>query len=368
MIGTRVFIFLGIGVFLLGAAGRMFGAEPETIEQAIAAVKAVTDPDPIKQDRQRAEKALKIVQARVKVINDLSGTFLQTIPIDVWNQAFGEPTILDRAKVLDAARAKGWDLARAAWTIKGGACDEHASLMKMILQSAGVANVKIMRSNSPHAFPVVNIAADADPDIPWTWGKDAFIPDSWAGEVVSPVDSWDKRLYFAGGKCFVSPGASLSTREKLEKMVVKGNDYLKQHCDVYKELLTRFAKIPAGVRDQMSFQPPRNVCTSCGNISGAWIGELEVTGVSGPSSIEKGQTRHVRGGSFTVAQKDCDVSLRFNTNEIIGTMENDVAVLSKPVTGSLVEVKLTLENGKLRVVLKQGSGATVITSEGLFSQ
>src|SRR2546430_7850435 len=139
-------------ILVLAVAGSAHAQAPDTIEQAIAQVKRITDPDPAAQDRKRAEEAMRIVQNRMKVINDVSGTFLQTIPIDVWNQVCGDGTIRDRARVLDVARAKGWPLSKVAWFVKAGACDEHASVMQEILQGAGVRNVRIFRSNSPFFF------------------------------------------------------------------------------------------------------------------------------------------------------------------------------------------------------------------------
>jgi len=45
--------------------------DPETLEEAIERVKAITDPDPIIQNRKRAEEAKRIVRGRVEVINNI---------------------------------------------------------------------------------------------------------------------------------------------------------------------------------------------------------------------------------------------------------------------------------------------------------
>jgi hypothetical protein len=217
----------------------------------------------------------------------------------------------------------------------------------------------------------VNLPPGADPDIPWTWGKDAFIADSWQGGIVSPLESWETKIYFNSGKAFVAPGAALSTREKLQKMAERGEAYIKQHCDVYEPLMVKFKQIPPEMRDSMSFRPPLDACTACEEIAGAWTGQLAVTAVSGgPTSIEKGQKRNVAGSQFTVVQqKDCTVVLKFNTNEIRGKVSKGTADLSEKVTGTLTGAQLVLTDGKLKVTIKQGFGAGgVITSEGTLTR
>jgi hypothetical protein len=205
-------------------------------------VRAVTDPDPITQNRKRAEEAKRIVTGRVKVTNDISGTVLQTLPVDVWNWVTDNGNLKTRGQIIDHARAQNWDLAKVAWIIQAGQCDEHSSLMQYILKSAGVDNVVIFRSAGPHAWPVVNLAPDADPDIPWTWGPNAFVPDSWSGETLTPEQTWGESLYFDNGKKFVFSGRerrATTTRELLMKYVREGNDFIKQHCVEYQELLSR---------------------------------------------------------------------------------------------------------------------------------
>jgi hypothetical protein len=190
---------------------------PETIEDAIAQVAAIKDPDPYKQDRLKANAAFKMVTNRILIINDISGTMLQTIPADIWNDFTSCGRTKARAEALAVAREKGWDLARASWNLKAGACDENVSLMQEILTRAGVKNVVILRSNSPHAFPVVGLAPDADPDIPWTWGEHAFVPDTWVKTNYPPpldVDKiWNKSLYFGGGEISFSLEKRVSRRE-----------------------------------------------------------------------------------------------------------------------------------------------------------
>jgi hypothetical protein len=170
-----------VSLALAWSFGDAAGAQsaPEKIEDAIAIVAKITDPDPHKQDELRARAAFNMVRDRIKIINDVGGAILQTMPVDVWNYFSSCGNIKARTEALDIARAKGWDIARASWIVRAGACDENSSLMKEILTRAGVANVTILRSGSPHAFPVVGLAADADPDIPWTWGPNAIVPDTW---------------------------------------------------------------------------------------------------------------------------------------------------------------------------------------------
>lgn len=254
---------LGFGVF------NVCGQEPNTIEEAIEKIKAITDPDPFRQDRLRAEEAKRIVSKRVKVLNDVSGTLLQTMPVDVWNWLTEDGNLKTRGQVLDAARAKGWDLAKVAWLIEGGQCDEHASLMQRILQGAGVQNVKIFISDHPHAFPVVNAAPDAEADIPWTWGPNAFVPDSWANETWNAVDTWHRKIYFNNGESFVGgtekktkdrPAAGKTARQLLQEFGER-RELAERNCDQYGKLLRSYFKIPIRYRKTMShkaYRPPED--------------------------------------------------------------------------------------------------------------
>jgi hypothetical protein len=239
---------------------------PEKIEDAIAIVAKITDPDPHKQDELRTRAAFNMVTDRIKIINDVSGAVLQTIPVDFWNFFSSCGNIKARTEALDIARAKGWDIARASWIVRAGACDENASVMTEILTRAGVKNITILRSGSPHAFPVVGLAPDADPDIPWTWGPNAIVPDTWNGKFhPMPLDVekiWEDSLYFNGGENFVLAYGRTTTRELLKQMAERGADYIKQRCDVYRPAMMKFMLIPEKYRNRMALKPPKleDVC------------------------------------------------------------------------------------------------------------
>jgi hypothetical protein len=261
-------------------------AAPDTIEEAIARIAAIKDPDPFKQDELKARAAYQMVTDRIKITNDISGSVLQTIPVDFWNYFSSCSNIKSRAQALDIARAKGWDIARASWMVKAGACDENASLMQELLTRGGVKNVVVMRSDSPHAFPVIGLAPDADPDIPWTWGPHAFVADSWSRTLYPPplaVDKiWNDGLYFGSGSHFVAPGPHTTTRELLRDMVKKGDDFIKQHCDAYRPAIAKFMLIPAQYRAKMAFKP-----TSADDLCplAAWAGD-KWTGFKGRSRYD----------------------------------------------------------------------------------
>lgn len=67
---------------------------------------------------------------------------------------------------------------------------------------------------------VVDLAPDADPDIPWTWRPHAFVPDSWSGQILAPSDLLDNPLYFAGGDKYAFTGLKDTTRH-LRRVVGK---------------------------------------------------------------------------------------------------------------------------------------------------
>jgi len=106
----------------------------------------------------------------------------------------------------------------------------------------------------------------------------------------------------------------------------------------------------------------------CSDISGSWTGVLAVTEIQGVSSIRVGQKRNVGGGIFTVTQDGCEVTLKFMTNEIRGTMKSGTAVLNKQVSGALAKATLTFSEGRLKVTLKQNIPDGHIVSEGLLAQ
>jgi len=105
----------------------------------------------------------------------------------------------------------------------------------------------------------------------------------------------------------------------------------------------------------------------CPDISGYKAGEIRVTNISdeGATSIPIGQKRSVGGNSFYVSQTDCVVTLKFNDNEISGTMVKGVAKLKNKVKGTVSKAILTHDEDKLQVLLDQITpSGVVITSIG----
>jgi len=235
-------------VSLIGqAASANPAAQPQTIADAIARVRAITDPDPQRQAYLRTLEAKRIIENRIKVTNDLSGLLLQTLPVDFWNDFNGEGKLKTRDEVIEIARTNNWDMAEVSWMLQAGRCNEHAELMQRILTGAGV-NVAVLMSESPHVFTVVNIAPDYDPDIPWTWGDKFILADSWSGQVLtSPRQVWDGALYFRSGSLGVGL-TTFTTRRKIKHMVKRGPQFLKDNCALYRKLYTKFMTIPPDVR------------------------------------------------------------------------------------------------------------------------
>jgi hypothetical protein len=105
----------------------------------------------------------------------------------------------------------------------------------------------------------------------------------------------------------------------------------------------------------------------CPDISGYKAGELRVTSISDntATAIQIGQKRNIRGNSFYVSQKDCEVTLKFNDNEITGMMVKGVAKLKNKVKGTVSRAILTHDGDNLQVLMDEiaPSGVT-ITSLG----
>ena len=106
---------------------------------------------------------------------------------------------------------------------------------------------------------------------------------------------------------------------------------------------------------------------NCPDISGYKVGELKVANISDKdaTSIPIGQKRNVRGNNFYVSQKDCEVTLKFNDNEISGRMVKGVAKLKNKVKGTVSKAILTHDEDKLQVLLDEITSSRVtITSSG----
>lgn len=93
---------------------------------------------------------------------------------------------------------------------------------------------------------------------------------------------------------------------------------------------------------------------SCPDISGSWSGILEVKD-NGGSDISKGMKRPVKGGRFNVTQNGCDITLKFDNNEISGKMEKGIATLTDNPKGTLTEAILTFNYDALNVTMNQKS-------------
>jgi hypothetical protein len=106
---------------------------------------------------------------------------------------------------------------------------------------------------------------------------------------------------------------------------------------------------------------------NCPDISGYKTGELKVSSISDmdATSIPIGQKRNVGGNSFYVSQTDCEVTLKFNDNEISGMMVKGVAKLKNKVKGSVSKAILTHDGDSLQVLLDQmAPNGMTITSTG----
>lgn len=254
-------VFLIAFIILLAAfpATRRHGAAPstpETLDKAIEQVKAVYEADPTLSERRRAEKAaqkaMAIIRSRITVYNGSEEDH-------DWHQFKYTWNPLYRRK-FDAFAAKrfkiiGREHAEHAWSYELGACDECAALMSELLKGAGVKNVTILKSNSPHAFPVVGLAKDANPDIPWTWGENFWIPDAWAIRYyMVPETVWNDPNIFSEGEYYVDLPAGNDAyakgqaRKELRFMLEQGREYLKERCPRYEELYALYDLIPKDLR------------------------------------------------------------------------------------------------------------------------
>ncbi len=271
-----------------------FAKEPATIAEAIQQVKAITNPNPLVQATNRADRARQIVHSRVDTLNSGWGTFLQTIPMDAWNLVISEGIYKSRAEAIAKLRnMHGMDSVRAAWILKGGMCYEHASLMKMILNGAGTP-CQLLHSNSPHDFPIINLSPAVDPDIPFTWGDKFIVPDSWDNMTYTGPDAatklWHSSHHFDRGNAFVWSNQKVTTRERLQYLVRHGKDYTEQHCQEYKDLVAKYSFIPENERLDPSYPPEWCMGKSCDAWLGVWQTPVPTTPTPTPkiSVMRKG--------------------------------------------------------------------------------
>ena len=225
---------------------------PETLDDAISQVKSVYEQDKTQPERARAEKAARaaidIIRSRLWIFNKD-----KTTKVRQWVSVTYNPFYREKFKKFGKLRQskEGRERAELAWEYKLGACEECATLMHILLTGAGVKNVKLLKSDCPHAFPVVNIAEDAHPDIPWTWGEDFWIPDAWNNKIFrTPEVVWKEGSIFDGGACYVDWYKSMivPVRKELLSMVERDKEWIKQRCPRYKELYALYTLIPKGLR------------------------------------------------------------------------------------------------------------------------
>lgn len=132
----------------------------------------------------------------------------------------------------------------------------------------------------------------------------------------------------------------------------------KKLCDINLGGKWNYISSPAVDRNSYRWSP------NCPDISGSWSGILEVKD-NGGSDISKGMKRPVNGDRFSIIQNGCDITLKFDNNEISGKMEKGIATLTDNPKGTLTEAILTFKYDTLNVTMNQKSPAGyVVRSAG----
>lgn len=289
-------------------------AIPEGIEtraQAAQWISSIHHEDPTTQNAMRAEAARQVVSTRVDVVNDVSGYAWQVNPLQplkFWGdglhpdapiptRTYGDraaavmdysrgtikPKTPEQQANLDYWRSIGPE--QAAWDLGLGACTEHAHLVAEILREAGV-EVQVFNSTNGHVFPVVNLPPGADPDMPWTWG-DAYIPDSWMGQGMTPEQAWYNHWIFGRGSGYVGAGSANTSRERLLALARSLRNDDPELIEEWRELWER---LPPSIRDRYPEPPQANSRIQRGTMGGQGGGQNGFTG-SGPRN-----TGNIGGG------------------------------------------------------------------------
>lgn len=231
------------------------GQEPATMEDAIKQVKAITDPNPAKQNELRAQEAFNIITRRIRNINSTE-------------DAADLPEFTDLGRELTYLRGdkprpgqslgvpvSGEELMKWVWQNRAARCAESVDLLTKILNGAGV-QVTSFTSTAGHQIPIINFASDGDPDNPWSWGADAIAMDAWLKRKLRTEEAWKEKWYFNNGKSFVSLGnAPFSTRQRIKEFSGRGRDFIKRYCQQYRQMLDKYFRIPARYRKDLDFRP-----------------------------------------------------------------------------------------------------------------
>jgi hypothetical protein len=176
----------------------------------------------------RAKLANDMINARISTFNNGTGVVTHYVP--------GIDGTKHRAAV-DLLRgdgapteANGEQFVNWAWSLRTGACEEHSNIMASLLRKSTKLPVKILKSSAGHSFVVVGMAPGADPDRPWTWGKEAFVADSWLGKVMTPQEAWGEKYIFQNGAAHTfdqSVSKSPEIRKWADTFRAKGPAYVK---------------------------------------------------------------------------------------------------------------------------------------------
>lgn len=208
------------------------------LKHVIAELKKITDPDPAKQARLRADLANEMINARITTFNSAWGTIRQTFPFWDLGNLKGRVDVVRGPKSPEGGAA----LCRLAWAYKAGACEEHGNLMSYVLTESGVPKdkVKILRSaigSSGHVYVGVWLKDGYDPDRPWTWGDKAFVADSWMGSNYTPQQAWHQKWIFNNGNSDASPGKGHGSRHWYRTFHERGQAFITSRPDQFQNLI-----------------------------------------------------------------------------------------------------------------------------------
>ncbi|HEY6342937.1 MAG TPA: hypothetical protein VIY49_15700 [Bryobacteraceae bacterium] len=214
-------------------------------------------------DRDKADFVRQIVHTHVEASNGAWGTTKYIASGMGQTAGITNGDYFNKANQTDSLSNQPLDsitLAQKTWEAGMGVCDPQATLMQVLLTDSGVASTILRRDGTNgHAFPVVGLDKGADPDNPWTWGSNAFVPDSWQGETISgPQNIWDNGEIFNGGTYHVYDGRVKlpPTRELIDDLAAHPNMF-DNSPGALLALVERIDAYPPEIRDQLLAKLPQ---------------------------------------------------------------------------------------------------------------
>jgi len=190
----RTLSLAGLSLLAFAITVNAQNTRPDTIDEAVAAVRQMREEGA--PNERIAWYVAHVVDHRMTNGNSAEGFIARTVwyytDADRWNLQHRFDA--ERDSVAGRTQGRSYvDLARWAWDLQWGQCNEAAAMSYYILHTADVP-VRIRTVPNKHVFAVIGVdGEDEDLSDPRTWGEDAWIVDGWVGGAIRSSRMWNYR-------------------------------------------------------------------------------------------------------------------------------------------------------------------------------